>query len=133
MSAAMPMTPEPDETGTAATDEGISSLIANVRRLADDARTLAEAELAYQSSRARVAGGAARDIALLGFAAIVLVVFGMGALVVGLLIALVPLVTAWGATALVAGGLILAAAICVLLVLAKVKRAKAALSGKDRA
>ena len=39
------------------------SLIEDVRQLVDDGRTLVEAELAYQKSRAVIAGMAAKSIA----------------------------------------------------------------------
>lgn len=111
-------------------DPGVGGLIADLRRLADDARTLAQAELAYQASRAAVAGEAARSIALYGVLAAVLAVFALVALTVGLLLALVPLVTAWGATAIVAGGLAGIAFICVKLASRRWQRAKAAITGR---
>ncbi len=128
----MSMTPEPDDAETAGADDGISSVIADVRQLAADAKSLAEAELAYQTSRAQFAGQAAGRIALYGLVALVLAVFALGALVVGLLIALTPLVTAWGATAIVAGGLALVALLCVMLAKAKWTRAKAAIAEKGK-
>lgn len=119
------------EADSAAPDTGISAVICDARRLVDDAKTLAQAELAYQSSRAAVAGGAAKAIAIYGLVAAVFVVFGLVALTVGLLLALTPLVTAWGATAIVAGGLVLIALICVKAASARWKRAKAALLAKE--
>lgn len=110
-------------------DPGIGGLFADVRRLADDAKTLAEAELAYQASRAAVAGGAAKAIAIYCAAAAALAVFALGALTVGLLLALTPLVTAWGATAIVAGGLALAGLLCVKAAGRRWQRAKAAMAG----
>lgn len=126
------MTPEPDEPAAAARDDGISSVISDVRQLAAEAKTFAEAELAFQTSRAQFAGAAAGRIALYGLVALVLAVFALGALVVGLLMALAPLVTAWGATGIVAGGLALAALLFVILALAKWKRAKAAIAERGR-
>ena len=72
-----------------------------------------------------------RDLAVYGLAGFVIAVFGLGALVVGLLIALAPLVSAWGATAIVAGGLFLAAVICVFVVKAKWARMMKLISDKD--
>lgn len=122
---------EADAPSDAAGDPGISGLIADVRRLADEARTLAQAELAYQTSRAAVAGEAARSIAMYGVIAATLAVFALVALTVGLLLALVPLVTAWGATAIVAGGLGGIAFICVKLASRRWQRAKAAIVGRS--
>ena len=128
------MNADPEDTAaeaaaaTGATDDpGLAGLIADVRRLADDARTLAQAELAYQASRAAVAGAAARSIVLYGAIAATLAVFALVALTVGLLLALVPLVSAWGATAIVAGGLGGIAFICVKLASRRWQRAKAAI------
>ncbi len=90
------------------------SIADEVKRLADDARTFAEAEIGYQKARAGVALGGARSVAALLVAGFVLAVFALVALVVGLVIALIPLVTAWGATAIVAGGLLLLALLCLL-------------------
>lgn len=85
--------------------EGLSGLIADARRLADEARTLAEAELAYQKARAGFAASAAAGIAFKGLVAFVLAVFALGALVVGLLLALATVIGPWWATLVVAGGL----------------------------
>jgi hypothetical protein len=109
---------------------GISALVSEVRQLAADAKTLAEAELAYQSSRARLAGSAAKGVALHGLVAFVLAVFALVALVVGLLLALTPLVTAWGATAIVAGGLGLLALLSALRAKRRWARAQAVIAGE---
>lgn len=69
-----------------------------------------------------------KDVALLGVIAFVVAVFGLGALVVGLLMALAPLVTAWGATAIVAGGLFLIALILVMMAKARWTSTLAAIS-----
>ena len=87
------------------------SLVDDVRDLIDDGRTLVEAELAFQKSRAAYAGIGLKSIAALGGLAAVLGIFALFALVVGLLLALTPLVTAWGATAIVVIVLGLAAAL----------------------
>lgn len=53
-------------------------------------------------------------MALLGLAALTIAVFGLGALVVGLLLAVATLTGPWLATLIVAGGLFAVAGICVL-------------------
>lgn len=58
-------------------------------------------------------------------------VFGLGALVVGLLLALTPLVTAWGATAIVAGGLFAFALILVLIAKSRWTRTLAAVTDDE--
>jgi len=106
-----------------------TGLAGDVCQLASDARTVLEAELAYQSSRARVIASAGRMVALYGIAAFVLIVFALVALVVGLLLALTPLVTAWGATAIVAGVLVLLAYCSSRMALKRWRSARAALAG----
>ncbi len=106
-------------------------LIEELRKLADDARIYAEAEVAFQKTRAALVAKAVRKVAVLGLAAFVIAVFALGALVVGLLIALAPVVTAWGATAIVAGGLFLVAIVCVLIARSHWQRMMQAFSPTD--
>ncbi len=103
---------EPAEADAA--DPAERSLIGDLRLLATDARTLAEAEIAYQKSRAQVFGGGIGKIVGLGALALLLAGLALVALVVGLLIALTPVLTAWGATAAVVAGLILLALLVAL-------------------
>ncbi|VWX52086.1 phage holin family protein [Novosphingobium sp. 9U] len=77
------------------------SLNEDLHQLAQDARTYAEAELQFQKSRAAFAASASKNIVIYAVAALVLVFFAVMALVVGLVIALAPIITAWGSTALV--------------------------------
>ncbi len=102
--------PKPEvETGDAAAER---SLAQDLRQLVDDGRALAEAELAYQKSRAALAGSHARTIAILAGLAAALMFCALLALTVGLVWSLTPLLTAWGATGAVAGGLLLAGLAC---------------------
>lgn len=119
----------PDETDG---DAAHRSLPDDLRRLAEDAKAFAAAELAYQKSRAAFAGQEARRIALLGLFAAVFVFFALMALTVGLVIALVPILTAWGATGAVFGGLLLVAAVLLFSALGRWKRMTALLSDKPR-
>jgi hypothetical protein len=77
------------------------SLRDDLRQLVADGRTLLEAELAYQKSRAVVAGQGAKGVAGWGLLALALVFFTLMALVMGLLLALEPVLGGWGAMALV--------------------------------
>lgn len=104
------------------------SLADDLRQLADDARALAQAEMAYQKSRAAFAGQETRGIAVLGLLAAVLAFFALMALVVGLIVALAPLLTAWGATAVCFGGLLLLAGLCAGMARSRWKRMVALLS-----
>lgn len=81
--------------------------------------------------RSGIAAKGLKDVALFGLIALIVAVFGLGALVVGLLLALAPLVTAWGATAIVAGGLFVIALILVLLAKSRWTRTLAAISDDE--
>ena len=103
------------------------SLPEDMRQLADDARTLAAAEIAYQKARAAFAGNEAKRIAILGLFAAAFVFFTLMALIVGIVIALGPVLGPWGATATVAGGLALLILICAVIILWRVRRMKSVL------
>jgi hypothetical protein len=89
------------------------SLLDDLEDLLFDAGTWLDAELTYQKTRASFVVGSFKRTVLLGAVGAVFAVFAMVGLTVGLIIALTPLVTAWGATAIVAGGLFLAAYLAV--------------------
>ncbi len=97
-------------------------LVDELRRLGDDARNYAEAELAFQKTRAALVGKAVRKVAILGVTALVIAVFALVALVVGLLLALASAVGTWGAIGIVVGSMVLIAVICVRLARARWKR-----------
>lgn len=109
------------------------SLREDLRQLAADARALADAEFAYQKSRAAFAGREARNLAILGAVAAAFVFFALMALVLGAVIALGPALTPWGATAAVAGALLLVAAVCAIAAKVRVARMKAVLLGEESA
>ena len=109
--------PEPAEL-----DAAERSLLDDLRQLADDGRALAKAEAAYQQSRARLAGGSLGKIAAFGGAALVLVFFAVMGLVFGLILALTPLITAWGATAVVVVLLLALALVAALMAKARWQR-----------
>lgn len=95
-----------------AEDAAERSLVEDVRQLANDGRTLLEAELAYQKSRAMVAGNAAKSVAAWGALALALVFFALMALVLGLVLILAQVIgPMWAAVAAFAG-LLAAAALC---------------------
>lgn len=91
------------------TDAAERSLVDDVRELVSDGRTLLEAELAYQKSRAALAGRTAKSMAGWIALALSLVFFALMALVMGLLLILAPLIGAVGATVLVILALLAAA------------------------
>lgn len=103
----------PDLTGgdasRPATNAATRSLVEDLEVLVDDARTYLDAELTYQKSRASfVSDRIKRTLAFAVGAAIVGLLAAIG-LTVGLIIALTPLVTGWGATAIVVGALLIVA------------------------
>jgi hypothetical protein len=108
------------------------SLFADIESLIDDGRTLISAELAFQKTRIAYTGSRARTVVLCGISAAVLVVFSVFALIVGFIIALAPVLTALGATAVVVGILLFAAAICVTVALGNIQKIRTAFR-KDEA
>lgn len=119
-----------DEAGSPGPAEGVAPLVDELGQLAGEARAYAAAELAFQRSRVAVVGIAARKIALYGLMALVFVVFAIGGLTVGLIMALTPLVTAWGATAVVAGLWLLVAVVFVRGALSAWTRMRIAITGE---
>lgn len=107
--------------------EGLS-LTQDLRQLADEAKTLARAELAFQKSRAAYAGSESKTIALLLLLAAVLVFFALMALVVGLVIALGTWIGPWGAMAVVTLGLLVIAGACALSAKSRLGRMMAIIS-----
>jgi hypothetical protein len=113
--------PEFDSTageGMPAVEPG-HSLSDDVRALIDDGKTYFEAELQFQKSRAAFIADRGRSGAIYGVAALLLVHLALVSLAIGLIFALTPLITAWGATAVVVGALL---ALGVILGLAAKKR-----------
>ncbi len=88
-------------------------LAEDIGALANDALNYFDAEIAFQKTRARLAGNRLVTAIALGIVALVLVLLAAVGLTIGLLIALIPVVTAWGATAIVVAILLLLAWLCV--------------------
>lgn len=84
------------------------SLTDDLVALLDDGKTYVEAEAQYQKTRAAFALDKGKAGALYGVVAFALLHLALVALVVGSVIALIPVLGAWGATALVVGLLALA-------------------------
>lgn len=101
--------PETPLVQDAPIDAAERSLVDDVRDLVSDGRTLLEAELAYQKSRAALAGRTAKSMAGWIALALSLVFFALMALVMGLLLILAPLIGGLGATLVVVAGLLIAA------------------------
>lgn len=114
----MPETPPPgapdslaDEAGS---DAGLDDLLPDeettlsddIAALIDSGRTYAEAELAFQKTRASLVGGNAGKAAAALVLALVLLNIALTALAIGAVLALQPLITIWGAIAVVVGALL---------------------------
>ncbi len=91
-----------------------STLLADVEDLIGDAQTWFDAELGYQKVRAAFVGANLKQALALGIAAVLLLVVAVMGLTFGLVLALTPLVSAWGATAIVVGLLLLGALLSTL-------------------
>lgn len=94
-----------EESHPTADDAVDRSLVADVRQLVDDGRTLIEAELAYQKSRALVVRQGAKGIALWSALAFALLLLAMMAVVLGLILTLIPALGPAMATLVVVFGL----------------------------
>lgn len=92
-------------------DAADRSLVDDVRQLVTDGRTLLEAELAYQKSRAAVAGQGAKAVAAWGALALALVLFALMALTFGLVLGLASVVGPWWATLITVAVLLAGAAL----------------------
>ncbi|MFO1256240.1 MAG: phage holin family protein [Sphingomonadaceae bacterium] len=114
-------------------DAAERSLVDDMRQMVDDGRTLLEAELAYQKSRALVAGQGVKGIAGWGALALALVFFALMALVMGLLLALSELVGGWLATLIVVLGLLVSAGLAALAAGKRWKRMSAQLTESEPA
>ncbi|WP_235037472.1 MULTISPECIES: phage holin family protein [unclassified Novosphingobium] len=121
----------PDTARVAAEGYLNPSLARDLRQLADEAKTLAQAEFAFQKSRAAFVGTETRNIALLLIVTAAMVLFAAMALVVGTVIALGPLIGPWGAMALVTLALAVFAVLCAWNAKARLRRMMTIIGGKD--
>lgn len=95
-----------DISPTGASIPDTRSLTDDVVALLDDGRTLVETEIQFQKTRAAFAFDRGKSGAAYGIVAFALLHLALVALVVGAVIALTPLISAWGATAVVVGALV---------------------------
>ncbi|RPF70231.1 phage holin family protein [Aurantiacibacter spongiae] len=97
---------EPVDTVGSADGEAVSrqvhdSLFDDVEALVDDVRTYVDTEVSFQKSRAKFVADRIKTAAIFGAGAGIVALIAAIALSIGLIIALTPLITAWGATAVV--------------------------------
>lgn len=90
-------------------EEDAPSLKADVEALIADGKSYLEAEVAFQKSRAGFAAGRLKSTAIYGAGVFAFLHLALIALVVGLVIALTPLVGAWIATGVVVALLLVGA------------------------
>lgn len=112
--------------GVTAPEHG--SLTDDIVALLDDGRTMVEAEIQFQKTRAAFALDRGRSGAMYGIAALGLIHLALVALVVGLVIALTPLIGPWGATAIVVGVLAVAGVVLAMTARRRFQRLAAAYS-----
>ena len=98
------------------------SLLEDIEYLVADVRMWLDTEMSFQKSRAALVSNRLKIIAAAGLLAALLGVLALVGLTVGLIIALTPLITAWGATAVV---------VLLLLLIAWMMIRRAALAWQD--
>jgi hypothetical protein len=98
-----------EEKAPESEERELRSLRDDVEALIEDGKTYLETELVYQKTRAAFVADRAKGALIFGAAAALLAFLALIGLTVGLIIALTPLLTAWGASALVVGLLLVAA------------------------
>ncbi|EAQ30098.1 hypothetical protein NAP1_04960 [Erythrobacter sp. NAP1] len=108
------------------------TLIEEASAIIDDARTYAEAEIAFQKTRAKLAGRLVGASAGLVIVALILLHIALLALAVGLVIALEPVVTIWGAIAIVVGGLLLITGLLGWMAMKRAKKLSALFSSSEK-
>ncbi len=106
--------PPPEPEASADDTATFTSLKDDLTVLVEDARTYAAAEIAFQKTRAGLAGKKAGRAVVFLVLALVLLNLALIALAVGVVIALAPLVTIWGAIAIVVGVLLAGVALLVM-------------------
>lgn len=112
---------------------GLHSLFGSARALIENGRELVGAELAFQKARVGFVWGRAKGILALAVLALTLGFFTLMALVVGLLLALGPVLGPWGALGAVVLGLLIVIGLCVFGVLSRIRAVRAALFDPSKA
>jgi len=107
----VPAIEEDKAPAAAGVEQDLRSLRDDVEALIEDGKTYLETELVFQKTRAAFVADRAKGAVIFGAVAILLAFLALIGLTVGLIFALTPLMTAWGASALVVGLLIVAALI----------------------
>jgi hypothetical protein len=107
------------------------SLAGDLHELIDEGRVLAETEFAFRKSQAAYVGQGARGVLLFTALTAMLVFCALLALTVGLVVALTPLLTPWGAAGGAFAGLLLTAFVCSRIAAWRWRRITDALSERE--
>lgn len=107
------------------------SLVDDLRLLADDAKAYARAEYAYQKSRGFHAGQELKRAVIFGALAVACVIVALMALTLGTVLALAPILGAWGATGVVVLVLLVIAGIFALVASSRLRRTARVLEGEE--
>ena len=112
--------------------QDIGTLVEDLTAIVEDGRTYLDAELQFQKSRAGYIGGLVGKSAGLGAGAALCVLLALIALTLGLLLGLAPLITIWGATAVVVIAWLVLAAVCGLSARRRVRAIQQAMAKRPR-
>lgn len=115
-----------DEAGTR------RSLVEDFEALFEDGKTYAEAEIAYQKTRARLAGSYAKSGLIYGILALFLMHMALIGLTVGTILVLAPLTGPLIATAIVTGVLLAGVAALALMAKARFGHVGAVFRGREQ-
>lgn len=124
--------PELSETYAQDNEENLrreGSLTDDLVALFEDGKTYAQAEMAFQKSRAGYTANQLKGAAVFGLGAFGVLHLALIALTVGLVIALTPLVGPWLATAIVTVALIVLGLIMLKMLKGKIDAIRSAFSG----
>lgn len=132
--SALPDEPEMDDEAVRDSDDGgerSSSLFSEIGSLIEDGKTYAEAELAFQKTRASYVVSHAKWAAIFGGIAAVLVVMAIFAMVFGLILSLAPILTPIGATVAVTLAMLIVAALLATVAKLQLRKAKSAFGTEE--
>ncbi|MFC3307812.1 phage holin family protein [Blastomonas aquatica] len=104
-------------------------MIAQLRGLYADGRELIDAEIGFQKARIAAVGQQVRAMAILAIIGLVLISCALIALVVGTMIALIPVLGAWGAMAATVAGSLLLAVLCLWAAAGRIGKISAMFAG----
>lgn len=115
-----------------AEDSKKPGMVAQLRGLYADGRELVDAEIDFQKARVSAAGRQVRSMAVLAFIGLVLVSCAQIALVVGTMIALIPVLGAWAAMGVTVLGTLVIAVICFWLAAGRIGKVTALFASDDK-